>query len=562
MGTLSIPPKPTGQLDSGGTAQSFVSVLVNPPAPAPEKIYELHEFDPDGIATGTIKLDQIAIDAATFERNSNGTVIIDKNKNLDIQKTRIALVVSKTSNVKFNQVIDTVIQEFTEDLDSTLAFLENKVASLESGTQRNRADKAALDAQIKELNKQIASLKEQLALAVDPGRNNIVSDTLVAGSELYSNQTGANGGQVKNMLLSRNRMAKGVIQENGAFKITTGTYDINGRPLGPETVIWERGKDGQLDINGKFVIFKLGGNGNGWLENLRVNYAKAPVYVRTWGVGGSISSKAKVQLTDSGILNLYDNNAVIWSSYGVIPAIDANPTQIDSRNAAGVGSSAGGTGQTGPVTVAAPTSVRVNWKLDISGWNDRFDTFKIEVGDASASNFTTKFNLIGGSKDLAKQLDPNTTNDIITGYFIVPVNSTYKITRDFSLAYGPDNQFVQLTANGVIVASAEWVAPKDASEAITRLTTRTTTSELKTILGRLTGQAANASEINITSLKTGVPAVSSGSGSGGGSTPSSSGAPAATPSVPTYTPPPPQPTTAQQLAARAAAAASGVGRRR
>jgi hypothetical protein len=132
MGTLSIPPNIKGQLNSGGTAQSFVSVLINSPAPAPEKIYELHEFDPDGIATGAIKLDQIAPDAATFERNSNGTVIIDKNKNLDIQKTRIALVVSKTSNVKFNQVIDTVIQEFTEDLDSTLAFLENKVASLES----------------------------------------------------------------------------------------------------------------------------------------------------------------------------------------------------------------------------------------------------------------------------------------------------------------------------------------------------------------------------------------------------------------------------------------------
>lgn len=334
MGTLSKTPAP--QIDSSGnpfspvggeystsnSATAFTGVAIAPakvaaPKPAPDRIYELHEFDPDGIVTGEINPDQIdPLLYKPFDKSSNGTVLIDKNKDLTNQKTLISLNVSKTSNVKFNQVIDATIQEFTEDLDSTIAFLENKVASLESGTQRNRVDKAALAAQIAELNAQIASLRDQLALAVDPGKNNIVSDTLVAGSQLISDQDGSNGNRVRNILLSRNRMAKGKMQGDGNFVIFTGNYDYNGNPIGEESIVWSKGFDGKQDGPGRFMVFKLSGGGSGKLETLRVDYNSPVVYISTWSVGDRLTSKARVQLTDSGILNLYDGPNVIWSSYG------------------------------------------------------------------------------------------------------------------------------------------------------------------------------------------------------------------------------------------------------
>lgn len=335
MGTRSKAPE--YQIDNSGQAvsarvpdqtistqvpEAFKVIEVPPaktlaPKPAPDRIYELYEFDPDKIVTGEINPDQIdPLLYVTFERNDKGTVIIDKNKDLTNQKTLINLNVSKTSTVKFNQVIDAVIQEFTEDLDSTLAFLENKVASLESSTQRNRADKASLTTQIDELNAQIASLRDQLALAVDPGKNNIVSDTLAAGGELHSDRNGFDGGRVENILLSRNRMAKGIIQGDGNFKILTGNYDYNGNPMGEESIVWAKGYDGKQDGPGRFMVFKLSGGGSGKLETLRVDYNSPVVYSTTWFVGGSITSKARVQLTDSGILNLYDGPNVIWSSYG------------------------------------------------------------------------------------------------------------------------------------------------------------------------------------------------------------------------------------------------------
>jgi hypothetical protein len=309
-----------GEYSTSNSATAFTGVVIAPakiaaPKPAPNRIYDLYEFDPDKIVTGEINPDQIdPLLYKPFDRSSNGTILIDKNKDLTNQKTLISLNVSKTSNVKFNQVIDATIQEFTEDLDSTIAFLENKVASLESGTQRNRADKAALAAQIAELNAQIASLRDQLALAVDPGRNNIVSDTLAAGGELISIEDGTNGRPVKNILLSRNRMAKGKIQGDGNFVIFTGNYDFNGNPIGPENIVWGRGFDNKQDLApSRFMVFKLSGGGNGSLETVRVDGTN---FFRTWFVGDRLTSKARVQLTDSGILNLYDGPNVIWSSYG------------------------------------------------------------------------------------------------------------------------------------------------------------------------------------------------------------------------------------------------------
>ena len=48
--------------------------------------YELIEYDPDKIFTGEIKPDLINSNITTYEKNSEGTIIIDKNKDLTVKK--------------------------------------------------------------------------------------------------------------------------------------------------------------------------------------------------------------------------------------------------------------------------------------------------------------------------------------------------------------------------------------------------------------------------------------------------------------------------------------------
>ena len=278
-------------------------------------IYDLIEFEADGLITGEIKPEEKDLSKYNeFEKNSLGATVIDKNKDISSNKTIINLYASKPSNEKFNQIIDIEFAEFVSPVDSPLTFLESRLASLESSNAKTSSEKAALNREIAQLREQIDSLREQLALAVDPGRNNIVSDTLAAGGELISIEDGTNGRPIKNILLSRNRMAKGKIQGDGNFVIFTGNYDFNGNPIGPENIVWSRGFDGKQDlVPSRFMVFKLSGGGNGRLETVRVDGTN---YFRTWSVGDSITSKARVQLTDAGILNLYDGPNVIWSSYG------------------------------------------------------------------------------------------------------------------------------------------------------------------------------------------------------------------------------------------------------
>jgi len=276
-------------------------------------IYDLVEFEADGLMTGEINPETKDYSKYNeFEKNSLGVTVIDKNKDISSSKTIINLYTAKPSNEKFNQVVDIEFTEFVSPVDSPLTFLEARLGALESTNAKTGAEKASLNREIAQLQAQIVSLREQLALAVDPGKNNIVSDTLAAGGELISIEDGTNGRPVKNILLSRNRMAKGIMQGDGTFKVTTGTYDYNGNPLGPEDVTWAKGNDGKQDGPGRFMVFKLSGGGNGRLETVRVDNGS---YFRTWFVGDSITSKARVQLTDAGILNLYDGPNVIWSSY-------------------------------------------------------------------------------------------------------------------------------------------------------------------------------------------------------------------------------------------------------
>ena len=280
-------------------------------------IYDLIEFEADGLITGEIKPEEKDYSKyKEFEKNSLGATVIDKNKDVSSNKTIINLYTSKPSNEKFNQVVDIEFTEFVTPVDSPLNFLESRLAALEATTAKSSSEKAALNRLIAQLRAQITSLNEQLVLAVDPGRNNIVSDTLVAGSELISIEDGTNGRPVKNILLSRNRMAKAIVLADGRIRINTGTYDINGSALGPESEMWTRGTISGGSV-GTFMVLKINVGSNGLLEIVRVdNNNTSEPYRRTWGVFvGNISSKARLQLTDSGILNLYDGSNVVWSSY-------------------------------------------------------------------------------------------------------------------------------------------------------------------------------------------------------------------------------------------------------
>ena len=78
-------------------------------------IYELHEFDPDKIITGEINPDKIEpFKYSAFMRDSKGMSIIDKNTDLSNYRSLVNLNTTKTSQTKFNQVIDIEFAEFTK----------------------------------------------------------------------------------------------------------------------------------------------------------------------------------------------------------------------------------------------------------------------------------------------------------------------------------------------------------------------------------------------------------------------------------------------------------------
>ena len=307
-----LTPKPTGNTVTSTNISNSPTKLTS----KGNSIYDLVEFEADGLMTGEINPEQTDYSKyKEFEKNALGATVIDKNKDVSSNKTIINLYASKPSNEKFNQVVDIEFTEFVTPVDSPLNFLESRLAALESTNAKTSADKAALSREITQLRSQISALNEQLALAVDPGKNNIVSDTLMYGAELRSDRNGTDGNRVQNILLSRNRTAKAVMYSDGNLIVLTGTYDYNGNLLGTDEVVWKRGGDGKTDGPGRFSILKLTNK----LETVRVDFNKPDGqgrFIPTWQIGDSITSKARLQLTDSGILNLYDGPSVIWSSYG------------------------------------------------------------------------------------------------------------------------------------------------------------------------------------------------------------------------------------------------------
>ena len=315
MGTLSVTPK----------------IASNEPDVTPVKsnlgrLYDLHEYDPDKLATGAINPDLIdPVTYPVYDKNYKGIVVIDKNNpDVSVKRSLINLTTAKPSNKKFNEVVDIEIQEFTETLNSDTTFLANRIAALESVLQRSRADKNTLSTQVDELNRQIDSLRTQLETTSNVGQDNEVGDTLSAGKFLWADRKGNPGDPgyplIENMLLSKNRTARAIIQSDGNFVVSTGTYDTRGNVLSPETYLFVKGWDNagtDRGLNSENSVafawvrssqvdgqFEVGRSGNGvWFVN--------------YGSGGQkISNAARLQLSDAGILNLFDGPNLIWSSYG------------------------------------------------------------------------------------------------------------------------------------------------------------------------------------------------------------------------------------------------------
>lgn len=292
-------------------------------------IYDLHEFDPDKIFTGAINPSEVKnIKHTTFERNSTGTVIIDKNKDISNYKQLISLSTSKTSQKKFNQVIDIAFEDFPlADNGNALQFLLTKIDQLEQDRANALAARDVDRSQIDALNNQINTLKTQLENTSNQVSSNEVPDTLFNGAFLWSDRTGEPGmpayPKIENKLLSKNRKAIATIQGDGNFVINKGdddseaTYDTKGNLLPGKTasVVFAKGWNTYPGVAGVW-IYAPENSDQGQLEIVKSVWEPTPIWNVAWGSGRQKLTKAsKIVLDDNGYLMLYDGTAVKWSSF-------------------------------------------------------------------------------------------------------------------------------------------------------------------------------------------------------------------------------------------------------
>lgn len=252
-------------------------------------IYELHEFDPTRLITKEIDPYKINnIKYAQYESRSNGLIIIDKNKELSNSRYLLNLVTSKVSQIKFDQVIDIEFKEFVTLPKADTLEIENN-----------------------ELRKQIALLQSRQII-------NLVPDTLTVNARLYSDRDGNQGNpaypRIEDRLLSKNRTAIAVMQDDGNFVIYRGNFDTKGQqlPNTNSTPIWAQGYDQGAGNPAYFSIRHDKNSGEttlvvGGLRNGIIRY-KSEVL--------KTSETVKAVLDDNGILNVYDGTNIVWTTFG------------------------------------------------------------------------------------------------------------------------------------------------------------------------------------------------------------------------------------------------------
>ena len=281
---------------------------------ASSRPYELIEYDADKIFTGQINPDLINSDITTYERSLAGTVIIDKNKdNLLNQKMLISLNTTKISNAKFNEIIDTEFQDFPAAADTSLLFLEGKLAMLESKATKSSFDKSLLQAEIDSLKEEIEKYKELIATITAPLINNI-PDSIPYGIELNSDIDSGIG----SMILSKNRKARAKFSLDGTFSITLGNYDVDGRLI-----------DGEEK---SMFITQFAGN----IATQELTDAEAAQYlinnpdITTYMYSYTIESQAKFTEVTSNSYN--DLSTLVLDITKLYPA-QASPESLNNTNA-------------------------------------------------------------------------------------------------------------------------------------------------------------------------------------------------------------------------------------
>jgi hypothetical protein len=134
------------------------------------KNYELHEFDPTKVFTKEINIFEVnSFKYESYDLNTLGQLIIDKNNNLEGKRKFISLATKKISQAKFNQVIDIDFAEFTakNTIAATLEALQAKINSLEADKEILSSGRDTDKQKINSLNNQINALQAQI-LAITP----------------------------------------------------------------------------------------------------------------------------------------------------------------------------------------------------------------------------------------------------------------------------------------------------------------------------------------------------------------------------------------------------------
>lgn len=278
-------------------------------------IYDLHEFDPAKVITGKINLNTLTpINYQPYTTNVNGTVIIDKNSDLEFKRNLIPLNVTKYDQLNFNEVVDIEFTEFISEVDnSELENLRNQIRLLNESKAELEAVVDFDETEIERLRSIIADLESRTALLEDSLtsvtesdiESNTVSNVLLFGEELIANTLG-------DRLMSKNKQYVAIMQVDKNFVIYSGAFDENGIAL-PDAIltpIWSSGTFISTGTNS--YRLKIASNGVG-IYNSDNTLNGIIITPPT-----TLSSKAKLVLDNDGRLSLADsvfNDPIkIWSS--------------------------------------------------------------------------------------------------------------------------------------------------------------------------------------------------------------------------------------------------------
>jgi hypothetical protein len=299
----------------------------------------LVKFDRWKILYGDIKPEKVVpIKYQSYAKNAKGATIVDLNLDSTANNRKLlSLHTAKTSQIKFSQIVDIEFQDFPiQSNDNAIELLQSRLNALLSEKNLLLADRDYSKDKIDELNKVIEDLRRQLENAITefgkfkpgstpPDQINEIPDQIPLNARLYSDRKGRKGDPgyplIQNQLLSKNRKARLIIQDDSNVIITKGEYNKKGEPLAPDEVVVSFGWDNSAtqpnyltlkrpSESSKSVILAVGGT--------------KPNFKDRWTTleFERVSNKARIVLDDIGILNIFDGERLVWSSF------DLDPTEL------------------------------------------------------------------------------------------------------------------------------------------------------------------------------------------------------------------------------------------